>query len=87
MLFDKDIMTVFSWDLLRLIASNESVSLSKLNLLLTMLIDRGIPFETSYNPGNRKTAPAIEVTIYMSPTAKLVVDIDLGPGGSAFTST
>ena len=80
-------MTVLSWDLLRLIASNESVSLSKFNLLSAMLIDRGIPFETSYNPGNRKSTPAIEVTIYINPTTKLVIDINLGSGGSAFTTT
>ena len=84
-LFDNQMMSVFSWDLFRQIANGDQVSLGKLNLFTSMLMNSGIPYDLSFVSGTRKEAPAIQLTIHINPTATLVLVIALAPGSTAFT--
>lgn len=85
-IFDQQFMDLFSMELFRQVYYNDGVTLLIFNAFTSLLIQYGIPFDTSYDPGNRKNAPGIELTIFVSPTSKMVINIDLGPGGSEFTT-
>ena len=85
LLFDNQLVTLFSLDLFRQLANNQPISLFQLNIIAGMLIERGIPYDISFVPGNGKTAPSFQLTIHVNPTATAVFVITLGPGASTFT--
>lgn len=85
-IFDQRLMAIFSMELFSQISAGEGISLCKYNLFTNMLIKNCIPFDTEYEPGNRKDAPAIELTIHINPSATLVIVIALASGGNVFES-
>ncbi len=85
-MFDQHILTIFSLDLFKQMVANENISLLKLNTFTTILISNNIPFDISFSNGTRRDAPGIELTIYINPTTTLVINVDLGPGGSVYTN-
>ena len=84
-LLDNQIMSLLSWDICRQIAAGESITPIKFNMLCSMLISANIPYDVSFVPGNRKTAPALQLTIHINPTSTLALVCQLAPGASVFT--
>ena len=83
-LFDNQILSLFSLDVFRQIGASDQFSLCKLNLLTSMLMNNGIPYDISFVPGTRKEAAAVQLTIHINPTATLVFAIPLEPGSTVF---
>jgi hypothetical protein len=83
--FANSLMTLFSLDLFRQMANNQPITLFQLNIITGMLVERGVPFDVSFVPGNGKTAPSFQLTIHINPTATAVFVITLTPGPSTFT--
>ena len=84
---DSQIATLFSFDLFRRIANNEQISLYSFNILTNFLVQIGIPYDVSYDPGTRKEAPAFELTVHINPTRTEVFVVALTPGSSDFAPT
>lgn len=85
MALDYQIRTLFTWDLFRQIANNESLTLFQFNALTGLLVENGVSFDVSYVSGSRKTAAALQLTIHVNPTFTMVFVVQLEPGASAFT--
>lgn len=51
------------------------IKLSQLQTLMLLLIKFKIPFDLSYDPGNRRNELSIELTIYITPHSSLVFTI------------
>ena len=83
--FDNQISTLLSWDICRQIVAGEQITLVKFNLLCSMLVTAGVPFDVSFVSGTRKQAPALQLTIHINPTSNLQLVCQLAPGSTAFT--
>lgn len=51
------------------------VKLSQLQALMLLLLKFRIPFDISYDPGNRRNEAGIELVIYITPQSTLVFSI------------
>jgi len=85
MMFDSQIMSLFSIDIFRQVMCGEPISMCKFNLLISLLMSAGIPYDTSFVAGTRKEAASVQLTIHINPTTTLVFVIPLGLGSTAFT--
>ncbi|MCL2873295.1 MAG: hypothetical protein FWE29_00020 [Defluviitaleaceae bacterium] len=83
--FDNQIMSLFSIDIFRQVMNGEPISMCRFNVLISLLISAGIPYDTSFSAGTRKEAPSIQLTIHINPTTTLVFVVPLGLGSTAFT--
>ncbi|AGI40084.1 hypothetical protein Clst_2053 [Thermoclostridium stercorarium subsp. stercorarium DSM 8532] len=54
---------------------SEGIKLSQLQNLLLLLIKFRIPFDLSYDPGNRRNELSIELVIYITPHSSLTFTI------------
>ena len=84
-LFENQLVTLFSLDLFRQMANNRPISLLQLNIITNMLVERAVPFDISFVPGNGKTAASFQLTLHINPTATAVFVISLEPGATVFT--
>ena len=85
--YDNQIATLLSFDLFRRVANNEQISIYSFNVLTNFLVSIGIPYDVSYDPGTRKEAPALELTIHINPTRTEVLVVALTPGSTDFSPT
>jgi hypothetical protein len=83
--FDNQLLTLFSWDIFRQMATNQVISLYKFNLVTNMLVSNNIPFDVSFSSGTRKEAAALQLTVHVNPTSTMVYVVQLEPGSTAFT--
>ena len=79
------LMTLLSLDIFRQMACSQPISAFQLNMIMGMLVEKGIPFDLSFDSGNGKTAPSFQLTVHINPTTTLVFVINLTPGASAFS--
>lgn len=47
-----------------------------------MLVNNNIPFDVKFENQTRRNAASIALTIYITPTMNLTLDITLGAGGN-----
>ena len=83
--FDSGIASLLSLEIFNQITNNQSISVTKLNFALNVLIKNNIPFDISFSSGNRKDAASVQLTIHIMPTTTLVFVINLEPGASVFS--
>ncbi len=83
---DNQILTLFSLDLFRQIATNQDITILKVNAFITLLINYNIPFDTSYSTGTRRDSPGMKIVIYINPSSTLVLDVSFGGGVNAFNN-
>jgi hypothetical protein len=84
-MFDLQIATVFSGGILRKILNNQNISLAEYAMVVGFLVQQNIPYDTSFQPGTRKAAAALQLTIHINPSATLVLVVALEPGSTAFS--
>ena len=84
-MLDAQISAIFSGRLLQKILNNEYLTLVEYNFLTSTLLAHNTPFDVSFQPGTRKAAAAIQLTIHITPTANFVIVIALEPGSNAFS--
>ena len=84
-MLDTQISTLFSGRLLQKILNNEPISLIEYNFLTSTLVARNIPFDAAFQPGTRKAAAALQLTVHINPSANFVIIISLEPGSNAFS--
>ncbi len=84
-LFNRDLEKILGTQLFCLLFSSDSLKIAELNLITNLLIKAKIPFDTTYSPGTRREAAAIELTIYINPSTTLSRVISLQAGGSIFS--
>ncbi len=82
-IFDSQISALFSIDLFRQLL-NGNLSFCKLSILTSLLMQYGIPYNVDYDPGNRKDAAAIQLSIFINPTTTMVFTIST-EGQNVFT--
>lgn len=80
--FDNQITALLSWDIFRQFSCGEQITLFKYNALTTMLVNNNIPFDVKFENQTRRNAASIALTIYITPTMNLTLDITLGAGGN-----
>jgi hypothetical protein len=83
--FDNQLLSLFSWDIFRQMASNRAIPLCKFNLITNLLTEWNIPYDVSFSSGTRKEAAALQLTIHVNPTTTVVYVVQLEPGSTAFT--
>jgi hypothetical protein len=72
--FQKEFIEILSCEAFRRFMS-EGIKLSQLQNLLLLLIKFRIPFDLSYDPGNRRNELSIELVIYITPHSSLTFTI------------
>ncbi len=90
-IFDNQIMSLLSLDLFRQACmptgdSSSGLTFYRYNALISYLTKCGIPYDATYNPGNRKDTPAVQLVIYINPNTKILLDFNFGSGESAYSS-
>lgn len=85
--FSKELETILKTEIFTRVINSDFAKLAEINALLALLIEADIPFDTAFSPGTRRTAAAIELTIYINPTTTINFVITLEQGGSIFTDT
>ncbi|MFZ5352501.1 MAG: hypothetical protein ACOZCL_07195 [Bacillota bacterium] len=60
------------------------MKIAELDAITCLLMKAGIPYDTSFSPGTRRVSAAVQLTIHISPTVRLVFVINLESGGSVF---
>lgn len=79
------IAAMLSWDIMKNALAEGQIPLVQLHALAAFMTQNGIAYDISFSPGNGRNAPGIELTIFISPSVKLLFEIDLGPGPTSFT--
>lgn len=70
----KDFIKLLSCEAFKRLMSS-GLKLSQLQALMTLLVKFRIPFDLSYDPGNRKNEAEIELEIFITPHSSLVFSI------------
>ena len=68
--FQKEFINVLSCEAFRRFLS-AGIKISQLQTLLLLLIKYKIPFDLSYDPGNRRNELSIQLAIYLSPHSSI----------------
>ncbi len=78
----KDILKILSSEAFQKLTNNDAAKIAELNIVIRLLIKLQIPFDVSFSPGTRRTAAAVELTIYINPstTIDFVISLDSGSG-------
>ncbi|MCL2578383.1 MAG: hypothetical protein FWE27_10140 [Defluviitaleaceae bacterium] len=85
MFFDSHLSGLLSGTLFKKIFNNEQLTLFEYNVLMGLLINNNIPFDTAFVSGTRKNPASLQLTIHVNPTTTLVLVITLEPGSSVFS--
>ena len=85
MFFDSHLSGLLSGTLFKKIFNNEQLTLFEYNVLMGLLINNNIPFDTAFVSGTRKNPASLQLTIHVNPTTTLVLVIALEPGSSVFS--
>jgi len=83
--FDSHLSGLLSGTLFKKIFNNEQLTLFEYNVLMGLLINNNIPFDTAFVSGTRKNPASLQLTIHVNPTTTLVLVITLEPGSSVFS--
>lgn len=70
----KDFLKILSCEAFKRFMSS-GLKLSQVQALMVLLIKFRIPFDISYDPGNRKNESEIELEVYINPHSTLVFSI------------
>lgn len=70
----KEFMRILSCEAFKRFLSG-GLKLSQLQTLMVLLIKFRIPFDISYDPGNRRNEAGIELVVYVTPQSTLVFSI------------
>lgn len=81
---NKELLTLLSTDIFKKALNNDLFQIAQFNMLITLLIKAGIPFDTSFAPETRRDAASVEITIFINPTTTLQFIINFEPGQSIF---
>ncbi len=74
-MFDREIMTIMSWDLLNQLSANGQLTVAQFATLQSMLIRFNIPYGLEFTVGTRKDAPAAVININITPTSSMVFNV------------
>jgi len=79
-----NIDTLLKTELFSSLFDRDTIKLTELDAILRLLVKAEIPFDLTYSPGTKRTAAALELTVYINPTTTLNFIITLQAGGSVF---
>ena len=79
-----DLLNLLSTDIFKKALNNDVFKIAQFNMLITLLIKAGIPFDISYSPETRRTAASAAISIIINPITTLQFIIAFEPGQSIF---
>lgn len=72
----KEVETFISSEVVRQLFSSNISKIGQLNAAIALLIKAGIPFDLSFDPGNRRNEASAELTIFINPTTTIEFEIN-----------
>lgn len=72
---EKDIGLLLTLCLVQSIVNSTKVKIKQLNVIISLLIKAGIPFDVSFKPGTRRQAPKADITIFISPAVSITLTL------------
>jgi len=81
---NKDLINLLSTDIFKKVLNNDIFQTTQFNLLITLLIRAGIPFDVSFSPATHRVASSAAITIIINPTTTFRFIINFEPGQSIF---
>ncbi len=83
-LLNKQLLNLLSADIFKKVLNNDLFQIAQFNMLITLLIKAGIPFDVSFSPETRRDAASASISIIINPTTTLEFVINFEPGQSIF---
>lgn len=78
------IAAFFSWDIIRGALANGQIPLVRLHALIAFMTRNDIAYDLSFSPGNGRDSSGLELTVFITPTVKVVLEVNLDPGPTSF---
>lgn len=80
----KDLGSLFSLEIFNSLLNSKIITIAQLNAALPIIINNCIPFTFNFSPGNKAFAPAVQLTINLSPTTTVSFVLPFEPGPTEF---
>jgi len=81
---NKELFNLLSADIFKKVLNNDVFQITQFNLLITLLIKTGIPFDIGFSPATHRFAASAAITIIINPTTTLQFTIKFEQGQSIF---
>lgn len=78
------LLGILSADIFKKVLSNDVFKVTQFNMLITLLIKAGIPFDISYSPATQRTAASAAISIILNPATTLQFIVTFEQGQSIF---
>ena len=68
-----DLMALIASEAFKCVLEADKLQFAQYVSVISILINNRIPFDTSYNPGNRRNEPEFTLTIYITPKTTIAI--------------
>ncbi|ABW18883.1 hypothetical protein [Alkaliphilus oremlandii] len=79
-----ELVQLLSTDIFKKMLNNDLFQIAQFNLLITLLIKAGIPFDIRFSPETRRNSASASISIIINPTTTLEFVINFESGQSIF---
>ena len=79
-----ELIQLLSTDIFKKMLNNDLFQIAQFNLLITLLIKAGIPFDIRFSPETRRNSASASISIIINPTTTLEFVINFESGQSIF---
>lgn len=83
-ILNKKLHSILSAKIFQKIINEEKINIEQLNTATNLLTLSDIAFDLSFDPGNRRYAPVLELEIFLTPTIIITFVIQLKGGNTPF---